>query len=270
MIQNMKTFMGPFGILCWVATMVVMNSGCSTLGFHETPSAGQSAQNFTRTFKNEVNVDYFVFLPEEFDPESIKRWPMIFFLHGAGERGSELEKVAVHGPPMIVKERPDFPFIVVSPQCPTDQLWDNDTLIRLLDEVTRIYPVDPTRVYLTGLSMGGFGTWSLGLNHPERFAAMAPICGGGNFIEIRLQSDRQREALKTLPIWAFHGAKDSVVPIDESKRMIETAKKLGVEEANLYVFPDAGHNSWTETYGSDELYDWFLQHKRPRPLVRKD
>ena len=143
-----------------------------------SPLQVQTAKHFSAS--PTINVDYLLFLPPGCDLKGEKRWPLIFFLHGAGERGSDLRKVAVHGPPHEVTTHPDFPFIIVSPQCPDGQIWSTETLRALLDDVLRTYPVDSTRVYLTGLSMGGFGTWSLAAAHPEKFAALAPICGGGN------------------------------------------------------------------------------------------
>ena len=121
--------------------------------------------------------------------------------------------------------------------------------------------VDPKRIYLTGLSMGGFGTWSLGLSNPDRFAAIAPICGGGDIIRILLTDPKKQNALKTLPVWAFHGGKDPVVPLAESERMVNALKNIG-NDAKLTVYPEAGHDSWTETYNNNELYDWFLAHER--------
>jgi predicted peptidase len=187
---------------------------------------------------------------------------LILFLHGAGERGTNVWKVAAHGPPKRVAEHPEFPFIVVSPQCPEGQIWSSDVLLGLLDEILRKYKVNASRVYLTGLSMGGYATWDLGLSHPERFAAIVPICGGGELITVLLASGKQAEALKTLGVRAFHGGKDPVVPVEESQRMVALLKKFGVQDVNLTVYPDAGHDAWTETYSNPELYNWLLEHQR--------
>ena len=124
--------------------------------------------------------------------------------------------------------------------------------------------VDTNRVYLTGLSMGGYGTWSLATEHPERFAAIAPICGGGDTIQILLTTPAKARALKTLGVWAFHGAKDPVVKVEESERLVAALKKAGGQEVKLTVYPEAQHDSWTETYSHQELYDWFLAHSRER------
>ncbi|PWU17393.1 MAG: phospholipase [Verrucomicrobia bacterium] len=207
-------------------------------------------------------LQYLMFLPKDYKASETKRWPMILFLHGAGERGTDIWKVATHGPPKHVNEHPDFPFIVVSPQCAEDHSWSNDVLLSLLDGVNRKYRVDTNRVYLTGLSMGGYGTWNLGLAFPEKFAAIAPICGGGNFINVLLSQKEKTAAFKSLPIWAFHGAKDPVVPVSESERMVEAVKKAGIKEVKLTIYPEAQHDSWTQTYANPELYEWFLEHKR--------
>lgn len=207
-------------------------------------------------------LDYLLHLPADYDSKNSKRWPLILFLHGAGERGTNLAKVAVHGPPKMVKTNANFPFIVISPQCPSGQTWSDDALLALLDQVVKKHKVDPSRVYLTGLSMGGYGTWSLGLNHPNRFAAIAPICGGGDTLPVLLPKTGNQSALKKLPVWAFHGGKDDVVPLVESERMVNALKRAGNQTVKLTVYPEAGHDSWTEPYKNQQLYDWFLQHTR--------
>ena len=215
---------------------------------------GQHSQTFEKTVTKNLTCNYLLFLPEGYG-EQEKDWPMMLFLHGAGERGSDLQKVKIHGPPKIVEEQGDFPFIVVSPQCPEDRWWndDLDVLINLLDEVVAKHDIDNDRVYLTGLSMGGYGTWALASKYPDRFAAIAPICGGGTMI--------MALGLEDMPVWAFHGAKDQVVPVGESERMVETINARG-GNARLTVYPDAGHDSWTESYENQELYDWLLSHRR--------
>jgi len=243
--------------------LIVLLTSCATKrSVTENLKPGQMAEHFQFRQTQIFQSDYLLFLPQNYQGGTEKRWPLILFLHGAGERGTNVWLVATHGPPKNVTEHPDFPFIVVSPQCPEGRTWSNDLLLALLDDVTRRYAVDPERIYLTGLSMGGFGTWSLGVSHPERFAAIAPICGGGEWISVVLSSRDRMAALKTLGVWAFHGAKDPVVPVEESQRMVDALKKVGVNEVKLTVYPEAGHNSWTETYDNPELYKWFLEHKR--------
>jgi predicted peptidase len=224
---------------------------------------GQSRQEthtLDRRVCRNVRLKYLLFLPEGCGREPEHRWPLILFLHGMGERGDDLEDVKKHGIPKIVEQRADFPFIVVSPQCPADSWWtaELEALEALLDEVAERLAVDLGRVYLTGLSMGGFGTWRLAARSPDRFAAIAPICGGWQ--DWWCFPDRLR-VLKDMPIWAFHGDKDDAVPVGESERMVEALRKLGAD-VRLTVYPDCGHDSWTRTYEDQELYEWFLSHRR--------
>lgn len=196
--------------------------------------------------------DYLLFLPKQYETRG--KWPLILFLHGSGERGSNLNDVKRHGVAKIVENKPEFPFIVVSPQCPRGQRWSVPLLITLLDEAIAAYNVNLERIYLTGLSMGGYGTWRLAAAQPDRFAAIAPVCGRAN--------PEEAYKLKNLPIWVFHGAMDSVVPFSESEKMV-TALKAGGGNVKFTVYPDIDHDSWTETYNNPALYDWFLQHHLP-------
>jgi predicted peptidase len=199
-----------------------------------------------------MTLEYLLYLPEDYGKVK-KDWPVMLFLHGAGERGSDINKVKVHGPPKLVEQGQDLPFIVVSPQCPEGKWWPQYTeqLMALLDETCDRFDADQQRIYCTGLSMGGYGTWALGCAYPERFTAVVPICGGGSpFIAYHL---------KTVPVWAFHGAKDNVVPLNESQQMVDAVKRAG-GDAKLTVYPEANHDSWTETYDNPELYEWLLSH----------
>jgi predicted peptidase len=211
----------------------------------------QQEKHFEAQVKVTAKIDYLLFLPQGYE-QSKQSWPLMLFLHGAGESGTELAKVKVHGPPKIVESKPDFPFILVSPQS-AGRGWNSDTLNALLDDVIRKYRVDKSRVYLTGLSMGGYGTWSLAAAHPERFAAIVPICGGGN------PADAKK--LAALPIWVFHGAKDPTVPVQRSREMVEAIKSAG-GNVKFTEYPEAGHDCWTETYNNPELYKWLLAQKR--------
>ena len=227
------------------------------------PELMQKRCQFEGQKNKTLNLSYLLYLPKEYNAQDkARKWPLMLFLHGAGERGTNVAKVAAHGPPKLAKLKQELPFIVVSPQCPSGRRWDNETLLALLDDVIAHHQVDTARVYLTGLSMGGYGAWSLGLAHPNRFAAIAPICGGGNLILALLPDPKQQAALKTLPIWAFHGGKDNVVPPSESERMIAAAKKAGCTEVQLTIYPNAGHDSWTEAYNDPKLFAWFLAHER--------
>lgn len=221
-------------------------------------------QKFTKTITRTVSLEYMLRLPPGYDAKGseAKRWPLLLFLHGAGERGTNLPVVLKHGPWQFLEAHPELPFIVIAPQCPAGEVWSNEALLALLDEVGAKLRVDSRRVYLTGLSMGGYGTWSLGITHPERFAAIAPICGGGETVYVRSASRTCKEALQSLGVWAFHGAKDPIVPVTESERMIDVLKKTGVMDVELTVYPEALHDSWKPAYADAKLYEWLLRHER--------
>ena len=190
-----------------------------------------------------------------YEPEGRDRaLPLVLFLHGAAETGVNLDRVKRHGPPKVVPRTPLPFFRVISPQNPPGFHWVQllDDLRALLEDAFERYPVDRTRVYLTGLSMGGYGAWYLASAYPELFAALVPVCGGGDPDEAC--------NLKDIPTWAFHGAKDDVVPPSESVQMVEALEKCG-GDVRLTLYPDLGHNSWTRTYNNMELYSWMLQHR---------
>lgn len=199
-----------------------------------------------------VQLNYLLYLPKDYDKQAA--WPVLLFLHGAGERGDNLDLVKIHGPPKLIAEGKEFPFIVVSPQSPKEMWWEPIELMALLDDIEHKYKVDKDRVYVSGLSMGGFGTWRLAAYAPHRFAAIAPICGGGETYWTK--------QIKHLPTWVFHGALDEAVPLERSTKMVTALIKEG-GKPKLTVYPDAGHDSWTETYHNPELYTWLLAQKRP-------
>ena len=195
-----------------------------------------------------------LYLPESYDASGA--FPLMLFLHGAGERGADLTRVKVHGPPKLIESGQHLPFIVVSPLAPPGGGWDTGRLSQLLDKVTAELAVDPSRIYVTGLSMGGFGTWALAALTPDRFAAIVPVCGGGDA--------ETGKVLAGIPgIWAFHGGQDEVVPRGLSEEMVDAVREAG-GQANLTIYPDAGHDSWTETYAERSLYTWLLRHTRTR------
>src|SRR5262249_25381446 len=142
------------------------------------------------------------------------------------------------------------------------EVWEDRTLVAFLDAVSATVDADPKRIYLTGLSMGGFGAWSLGMRYAERFAALVPICGGGRVADVVAAARNRRKALETLGIWAFHGAGDIVVPLQESERMIDALHAEGISQAKLTVYPEVLHDAWTPSYANPELYRWLLKHQR--------
>jgi predicted peptidase len=204
---------------------------------------------------NTSTYPYLIYHPEAYAQEKQKKWPIILFLHGAGERGEDFRKVQAQGLPRKLQQDNNFPFVVAYPQCPLPSYWQVELLNSWLDEVLEKVGdrVDTSRMYLTGLSMGGYGTWRWATAFPHRFAAIAPICGGGDPAEAH--------RLKHIPAWAFHGAKDDIVPLSASVEMVEALKAAG-GDVQFTIYPEARHDSWTQTYDNRELYEWFLKHRK--------
>ncbi|MFN6944886.1 MAG: prolyl oligopeptidase family serine peptidase [Cytophagaceae bacterium] len=203
--------------------------------------------------KSATGLKYLLYLPKGYSPHDPGKFPIIYFLHGAGERGDDPELLKKHGIPKVIEERVDFPFIAVSPQCPISEYWSVGQLKDLIDETLKNLQPDKNKIYLTGISMGGYGTWSLAGHYPDLFAAIIPVCGGGD------PSHAYR--IKEVPVWAFHGAKDYIVPLWESENMVNELKKAE-GDVQLTIYPEAGHDSWTQTYDNTEIYEWLLSHKK--------
>jgi predicted peptidase len=221
-------------------------------------AGAQEPAHFERTVTRTFAGDYLLFLPDGYDPAGA--YPLLLFLHGAGERGADLDAVALHGPPRVVRERPEeFPFIVVSPQVAEDRIWSIAYLDALLEHVVAHHAVDKERIYVTGLSMGGYGTWHLAFEFPHRFAAIAPISGGGTITGAC--------TIAHLPVWAFHGAQDEIVPPSRSEELVDRLRGCD-GHVRFTLYPDAGHDAWTRTYDDPELYRWLLQHRRGAPGPR--
>jgi len=212
-------------------------------------SERQTVNNFEKEIKLTLTANYLLYLPKDYN-ESDNDFPLVLFLHGSGERGTDIEKVKIHGLPKLISEGKEFPFIVVSPQCPDDIFWNVDVLIALLDKIESTYRVDKNKIYVTGLSMGGHATWELALRQPNRFAAIAPVCGWAD--------TSKANTIFHTPIWVFHGAKDNVVPVNAAEDMVKALKNYG-SNVNLTIYLEANHDSWTETYNNEELYKWFLE-----------
>lgn len=211
----------------------------------------QTAQTFRGA--NGVEMRYLLYVPDGYH-DGGERWPLVLFLHGSGERGADLTKVAVHGPPREVERGATFSFILVSPQNPPDQRWSADTLTALLDHVEATYRVKADQIYVTGLSMGGQGVYRLATATPDRFAAIGPVCG-------RSVPD-QACTLKDLPTWIFHGQRDTVIRPWHSTAMFDAMQACGATEVGLTMYPDANHNSWERTYANPDFYAWLLRHSR--------
>lgn len=233
------------------ASLVV--AGCAGQADWSRP-AGQHARHFERSLSRTVAGDLLLFLPAGFDAHSGKKYPLLIFMHGSGESGHDLDRLKLQGPPQIVESRPDFPFIVASPLATESyQGFDPLMLNAMLDELLRRLPIDADRVYLTGLSMGGEWSYGWASLNPGRFAAIAPVSGDWH--------PAVACALKDIPVWAFHGAKDDVVPLADDQAMVDAINQCG-GHARLTVYPDVGHAAWVPAYADPALYEWLLQQRR--------
>ncbi len=217
--------------------------------------AGERSGAFSGVFRKRVALRYLVWAPEP-AARPAAGWPLLIFLHGSGERGDDLARVKAHGPPKYAAAGRRFPFVLVAPQLPEEQQWDPDALEALRADLVARWPIDPDRVLLTGMSLGGYGTWDYAVEFPDRLAAIAPVCGIG------LASWAAR--LAKLPIWAFHGALDDVVPLAPDRLMVEAVRAAG-GRPKFTVYPDLGHNAWDPAYADPALYEWLLAQRRGRP-----
>ena len=218
-------------------------------------------------------IKYRLLLPEVYDPA--KKYPLVLFLHGAGERGADNERQLVHGMGDMVKPdlRQRYPAFVVAPQCPEAKKWVEVSLdaashslpehaseplaqaAAMLEELSPEFSIDLDRIYVTGLSMGAFGAWDLLTRNPELFAAAIPICGGGD--------PKHVDQFKNIPIWAFHGERDETVKVERSREMVAALQAAGGEP--IYTeYEGVGHNSWANTYANRAVWDWlFAQRRQP-------
>jgi len=212
----------------------------------------------------DVKIRYLLFTPKDYKPDG-KPWPLLLFLHGLGESSdTDINRAKIHGPASMVDSRPDFPFVVVTPQCSPPgegmqkiiKAWKADQLIQLVDHIAKNLNIDDSRVYVTGLSMGGFGTFRLVAAYPDRFAAAVPVCGGG-------EPEAMARALSSVPLWVFHGERDKVVPVARSQEMVDAIRKAG-GDVKLTIYPAVEHNSWKPTYDNPEVFEWLLKHRRPQ------
>lgn len=205
-------------------------------------------------WKKDAKLEYLQFLPEGYG-DSKASYPLVVFLHGSGERGQNLEMLKKHGPPKIAMDGHGLPFILAAPQCPMGRWWDPDEVIALTKHLEKTLQVDSKRIHLTGLSMGGFGTWACLAKEPKLYASGVPICGGG-------EPDKA-PILKDIPIWAFHGEKDEAVPFTKTKEMEESILNSGGKKFRVTYYPDAGHEaSWTEAYANPALFAWMMLQSR--------
>ncbi|MCL4691750.1 MAG: dienelactone hydrolase family protein [Candidatus Hydrogenedentes bacterium] len=234
-----------------VAVFAILVTGCATTGGSSDIPKGF----ITKTMDvGGVSRAYVVYVPEDYTPA--KEWPLVVFLHGMGERGSDGLIQSEVGIGTAIRRHEDwFPCIVVMPQCPKDKIWTSafDHIDAAIQYAKADYRIDESQILLTGLSMGGFGTWAYGALHADTLAALMPVCGGGQ--------EEDAPALAKVPIWAFHGAVDSVVSADESRSMVEAVKAAG-GEVRYTEYPEVDHNSWDRAYGDADAIAWLLAQQK--------
>lgn len=219
--------------------------------------AGRSAYRLPVRDPSTNHVNYVLYVPSG-GTAPASGWPLILFLHGSEQRGDDpslLQDLAIFS---FADEQRQFPFVALVPQCPPGQHWSPLVLKQLLDAVEASVPVDRTRVYLTGFSLGGYGTWQTAAALPGTFAAIAPLCGMSDLPDV--------PSLVGIPTWVFHGAQDRNIPVTESLRMVSALREAG-GEPRMTVYPDFPHDIWTITYRDSRLYLWFLSHSLPSEPV---
>ncbi|WP_010231729.1 carboxylesterase family protein [Gillisia marina] len=225
------------------------------VGMYSTSFSQITEHSFEEKIEMSVKLDYALYTPDGYNDSKID-FPLIVFLHGAGERGKDLSKVSVHGPLKYVKDGNKIDAVILAPQCPEGVYWQPHEVAALVKNVMKENRIDKSRVYLTGLSMGGYGVWATGGEYPELFASLAPVCGA-----IYRPIYRNISHIKDMPIWVFHGALDDVVLPENSNQMVKTLKEAG-NDVKYTIYPFANHNSWEETYNNPEFYSWMLAQKK--------
>lgn len=216
-----------------------------------TLSPGKHAQSFDRLITRGQSCLYWLYLPKGHGQKN-QKWPMILVLHGSSQQGRDLSRIGTPIPPNVDDIKNDFPFVVVTPQCPDEyDAWPSDLLVDLIDEMVLKYDVDARRVFVTGVSLGGRGSWSVAVDYPDRFAAIVPVCGTYDHPE-------RISRIKNVPVWAFHGDQDKLVLFSDVKKMVEDLKACG-GNVKFTVYQGAGHGISARTYRNKELYEWLLQ-----------
>lgn len=231
-------------------SLVLASSLCA-----EDPAPGKQVEQSLAT-SDGGSIPYLLYQPKDYSAAGTKV-PFMLFLHGRGESDGPLSVVAKWGPPMRLAAGEHLKYLVVSPQCPKESAWNRDDqqkrLLELLAHIKKTYHIDDDRIYLTGLSMGGYGSWRLATDHPEMFAAAAPVCGAGD--------PTKAANLVKLPIWAWHGTEDTAVKFEKSVEMVEAIKAAGGTKVRFTSLEHIGHFSWQAAYESGDLYQWFDKQK---------
>jgi predicted peptidase len=265
-------------LILFVAAGFLSMAGCAHRAGMPLSPAPDTASSAATGFLNQyleaaaANPRYVLYVPREYTPE--KAWPLIVFLHGAGERGDDGLVQTEVGIGTALRRYPDrYPALVLMPQCPEDRFWDVmlGDIEAMMARTEAAYNIDEDRIYLTGLSMGGYGTWLWGAMKTDTFAALMPICGGGTTMDIGglgyeksvdFGTLKERvQHLARIPVWAFHGADDTVVPPLRSRQMAERIEKAG-GDVHYTEFPGTGHNSWDPAYRHKKATNWLFRQRK--------
>lgn len=264
----------PFPLILVSFTLALLV--CPVSGQVKSPDASPYQQE-TYLAKNGTEIPYRILYPAGFDPS--KKYPLLLFLHGAGERGHDNQAQLVHGSSLFLEKQAQFPAIVVFPQCPKDRYWSSVKIDRsqpkykfeydykstketpelsavmdLLKDLARKHKIDRKRIYIMGLSMGGMGTFEAITRHPRVFAAAVPVCGGGD-------PSLVGKFAKKVPLWVFHGADDTVVNVDYSREMVKAIESAG-GKVKYTEYPGVNHNSWDNAFAEPELLPWLFSQKK--------
>ena len=203
------------------------------------------------------NLQYYLYFPKGYEETESEKFPLLLFLHGGGEAGGTLEDLKTNGPPKLLAEGKEFPFLILAPQNPYKRKWWNTrAVMQLLDTIIETNRVDIDRIYLSGLSRGGSAAWELAVQYPDKFAALAVVCG---MTPVPYAAWINKE----LPIWVFHGTEDKSIPISESEDMVTKLKEMGYD-VTFTRYEGVGHNAWVRAYNTEELYEWLMKQKRTK------
>ncbi len=201
------------------------------------------------------NLSYYLYYPKAYQKKTKEKFPLLLFLHGGGEAGDSLAAIKRNGPPKMIVEGKQFPFLILAPQNPYQKKWWNTRAVhQLLDTIIANNRIDKRRIYLTGLSRGGGAAWEMAVQYPDKFAAMAVVCGMAPLPYASWIN-------KQMPIWVFHGEEDKSIPISESETMVKRLEQMGYD-IKFTRYPGVGHSSWIQAYQTEQLYDWFMKQKQ--------
>ena len=232
---------------------LLLLTAMATLSFATEPQPGKQVEMKLELGEGE-SIDYLLYLPYDYEPG--KEFPFMLFLHGRGESNGPLSILKTWGPPRLIEQGKKFPHIIASPQCPKETRWEQSVeqtrLDLLLRHLLEKWPINEGRMYLTGLSLGGHGSWTLAARHPDMFAAVAPLCGRGNPVD--------GEKLVDVPIWAWHGLADTVVPPSGTEDMVKAIKAAGGTQIRYTSLEGVGHNGWSAAYSTPQLFQWMNRH----------